>query len=78
MSDSFKDSQKNRGADEPKATGLSGKMSHLIRKVTRKRAAAPSPARQRPKAKEDGDGCLVIGVLLAAVLVWLAWNKFFL
>ena len=78
MSDSFKDTQKNRGSGEPKAASLSGKIRHVIRKVTRKRPAEPSPARQRPKAKEDGCGCLFIGVLLTAVLVWLAWNKFFL
>jgi hypothetical protein len=53
-------------------------MRHLIRKVTRKTVSNSSPARQRPKAKEDGCGCLVIGVLLTAVLVWLALNKFFL
>ncbi len=78
MSDSFKDSQKNQGAGEPKATRESGEMRHLIRKVTRKTVSNSSPARQRPKAKEDGCGCLVIGVLLTAVLVWLALNKFFL
>lgn len=78
MSDSFKDSQKNQGAGEPKATRQSGEMGRLIRKVTRKTASNSSPAKQRPKAKEDGCGCLVIGVLLTAVLVWLALNKFFL
>ena len=87
MSDSAKDQRKRPASDIPEPKGFKAKIRKLVRRAARPKPkpapnaenpADPSPARQRPKAKEDGCGCLVIGVLLTAVLVWLAWNKFFL
>lgn len=78
MTDQFKDSQQRRGADKPKAARLSGELRQIVRKVVRKKGAEPSTARKSPEAKQTGDGCLVVGVLLTAILVWLTLNKFFL
>ena len=83
MSDSAKDQRKRPASDIPEPKGFKAKIRKLVRRAARPKPKpapnAENPAEESPtQDSPDGCGCLVIGVLLTAVLVWLAWNKFFL